>query len=224
MVRALKRGLLRSSRRAGLLKQACGQVLERLVQLLPDTPQRICTVTSARPREGRTSLVLNLAEVAGDAARPALVVDADLTAPRIHEVLGVARGPGLIDVLAGTATCDAALRPSSGNAGVHVLAAGEAQGATALFGNGAALQSLMDELRRRYAWVFIDTAPLLTAPTGATLARHTDGALLAARYGVTRGPLAAQGATLLQEAAARVLGVVLTQRRFVIPNYIYRRL
>lgn len=224
MVRALKRGLVRSSRRPALLRQAYGQVLERLVQLLPDTPQRICTVVSARPREGRTSLAVNLAEIAGDTAHPALVVDADLTAPRVHEVLGLARGPGLTDVLAGKAPYDAALRPSSASAAVHVLTAGEAGGGPSLFGNPQALRTLFDELRRRYTWVFIDTAPLLTAPTGATLARHADGTLLAARYGRTRDSLAAQCATLLREAEARIFGVVLTQRRFAIPNYIYRRL
>jgi len=218
------RGLLRGSRTPAPLAQSCVQVIERVVQLLPDQDSRVCTVAAAQPRDGCTTLALNLADVAGDAARPALVIDAHATAPQVHALLNLARGPGLTDSLVGQARWSDVVRPSPGNPNVHILTAGDAPYSPTRFTDARTLQTLFAELRARYGWIFIDTAPLLPATGAATLARCTDGAILAVRYGRTRAPLVAQSTAVLHEAVVRVLGVVLTQRRFTIPAAVYRQL
>lgn len=207
------------------LRRACGQVLERAVQLLPDTQRRICVIASPGAREGRTSLALNLASVAGGATRASvLVVDADSRAPRVHDLLGLSRGPGLSDVLTGAAELTGAVRPLDDAGKVSALTVGSNGLDPTSLSDAKAVQSLIDDLRSRFEWVFVDTAPLLTAPSGAVLARLSDGVIYAARYGRTRGRIAEQGLSLLEEAGARTLGVVLTQRHFPIPSFIYNRL
>lgn len=224
LVRRTSRGLLRDGSRSPELQQACRQILERVVQLLPDLERRICLIASPTAHEGRTSLALNLATVAAGAARASvLVIDADSAAPRLHEALGLSRGPGLSDVLAGGAKCTDVVRPI-GEGRLHALTVGSADLDPTALSDAQSLRRLFDELRTRYTWIFVDTAPLIAAPTGAVVARHVDGVLYAVRYGRTRGLIAAQGLALLDEAGARTLGVVITQRCFVIPSYVYRRL
>jgi len=207
------------------LRRACGQILERAVQLLPDTRRRVCVVASPTAREGRTSLALNLASIAGAGAQArVLVVDADSRAPRIHDLVGLSSGPGLSDVLTGAARLDEALRPLDEAGRISALTVGARGLDPTSLSDADALRALIDELRSRFDWTFVDTAPLLAAPSAAVLARLSDGVIYAARYGRTRGRIAEQGLALLEEAGARTLGVVLTQRRFPIPSFIYNRL
>lgn len=57
-------------------------------------------VTSARAGEGKTFTSVNLAmSIAMEMDRTVLLVDADVARPRVHQVLGTPRGPGLIDLL-----------------------------------------------------------------------------------------------------------------------------
>jgi Mrp family chromosome partitioning ATPase len=218
------RGLIRDPGTQVVLARALGNVLEQIAQLLPDQATRSCTVVSPQARDGRTTLTINLAGLAGEATRPAVLIDADALAPRVHELFGVARGPGLTDVLSGAVPLRDALRPSPDNPAVHLLTAGEAAWRPGQLGDPPGLAAMLAELRQRYAWIFVDTAPLLARPGAAALARCTDGAILAVRYGRTRGPLVMQSLALLRDGQAVVLGAVLTQRRFTIPSYVYRRL
>src|SRR5262249_24265906 len=96
------RMLLRESRNGSALEEYCAQLLERIVQLLPEAEQRICVVASPEARDGRTSLAVNLAELAGRGANSnVLIVDADAHDPRVHDVFRLSRGPGLSDVVNG---------------------------------------------------------------------------------------------------------------------------
>jgi succinoglycan biosynthesis transport protein ExoP len=218
------RGLLGGGRTPEALVQACVRVIERVVPLLPEQECRSCAIVSAQAGDGCTTLALNLADVAGDETRPALVIDAHAMAPQVHTLLGLARGPGLTDVLVGRVRCEEAIRPSPHNPAVHVLTAGDAPYNPARLADAQALRALLAGLRPRYGWIFVDTAPLWPAASAATLARCTDGAIFAVRYGRTRLPLIAQSTALLDEAGVRLLGVVLTQRRFAIPARVYRHL
>ena len=47
---------------------------------------------------------------------------------------------------------------------------------------------LLAELHQRYALIFIDSPPVLPVPNALILGRWADGALLAARFEVSRSP------------------------------------
>jgi polysaccharide biosynthesis transport protein len=222
--RPVLRGLVRDTVDTAELGQSYRQLLARLVQALPDGEARVCLVASASPGEGRTTLALNLAECAADPARPALVVDGDTVAPQVHAACGLARGPGLADLLRGQARCADVLRACAGNPGLHVLTSGEGALNAALLTATRELTHIFEELRKQHSWIFIDTAPLLTAAGAPLLGRYAAGAVVAARYGRTRAPRIAAGIALLSEARIPILGAVLTQRRYTIPSFTYRHL
>src|SRR6516162_3942605 len=59
-------------------------------------------VTSALPKEGKSFTSANLAQVmVRQHGRRVLLIDADLRGPRLHEMLGASRGPGLSEYLMG---------------------------------------------------------------------------------------------------------------------------
>jgi len=173
-------------------------------------------VSSARRGEGRTSVVVGLARALEDAVSDGAVVlvDSDLRAPRLHEVLGTSAAPGLSDVLAGRSDLDAALqRVDSGR--ILLLPAGEhAENACMLIASDR-MSKLVDELRSRAAIVIFDSPPTERAAEVASLAAMADRILLVVRSDRTEREAALEACGQLCGAdKGRILGVVLNDVRF----------
>ena len=72
---------------------------------------------------------------------------------------------------------------------------------------------LIAQLRRRYELIFIDSPPVLPVPDALVLGRWTDGALLAARFEVSRSPQVERARRQLDNAGIPVLGTVINGMR-----------
>jgi receptor protein-tyrosine kinase len=116
-------------------------------------------------------------------------------------------GPGLADVLAGTATLDDALIHLP-DQHLTVLRAGRPQERPAeLLGSGA-MRRLIDTLRTQFDRVILDSAPTqVTDP--AAVAPLADGLLLIVRAGHTTRPSIAHALETLP--AAKILGLVFNE-------------
>ena len=76
----------------------------RLYHLREKMPLKKVLVTSALPKEGKSFTSANLAQVmVRQHGRRALLIDADLRGPRLHQMLGTPQGPGLSEYLSGIA-------------------------------------------------------------------------------------------------------------------------
>ena len=131
-------------------------------------------VTSALPGEGKSFTAVNLAmSIAMDTDQPVLLIDADVSNPSVSELLGLPPGPGLLDVLAGTAELsDALLRTQID--GLSVLPIGDANvRATELIASGT-MRSLLDNLSAcdPDLMLIFDAPPLLAATEARELASH----------------------------------------------------
>ncbi len=217
-------GLIRSFDPDDVLAHAYQRLFQQLCQELPDPRQRVCAIISASPQEDRSTVAVNLAGVAARATQaPVLLIDADTASPSLHRRFDVSAAPGLSDVVAGNVECDAAVR-RMGDQGISVLTCGSAPLSAVALAESIKIPALLDQLRTRFGWIFADTAPLLSTPGTALFSRRVDGVVLTVRCSSTRAPLVSKAVEKLKEAHANILGVILTQRRFVIPRYVYKRL
>src|SRR5258708_23842511 len=77
----------------------------RLYQIREKMPLKRLMVTSALPKEGKSFVTANLAQVmVRQHGRRTLVIDADLRNPGMHRHLGASQTPGLAEYLLGE--CD----------------------------------------------------------------------------------------------------------------------
>jgi non-specific protein-tyrosine kinase len=83
---------------------------------------------------------------------------------------------------------------------------------------------VFEELRRHYAYLVVDTSPLLLAPEASMVAAASDGVVMVVRANRTRREVVQRGIRLLSQGQCRVLGAVLNDRSFPIPPFLYRRL
>ena len=177
-----------------------------------ESSPQIVAVTSPNRSDGKTLTGFNLAlAMAREADCRTLLIDAHLRRPRIHAMLGVAREPGLVDVLIGRTRLEHAV-VALGDGRPQVLTAGAAIGQAAALLRSAEMHELVVRLRSRFDRIVIDAASSETAEAGA-LASLVDGVLLVVRAGRTRQPDIDRA--LDSVPAAKLIGMVLNDCRTV---------
>ncbi|MCC7107335.1 MAG: CpsD/CapB family tyrosine-protein kinase [Chloroflexi bacterium] len=172
-----------------------------------DKPVQTLLVTSAGPRDGKTTVVANLAVVLADAGQRVIVIDADLRQPRLHEVFGAQRSPGFSDAL-----LDERANPplqSGPLPTLRLLSAGTPPPNPAELLASARVSRLLDRLKGEADIVLLDSPPLAAVSDATILATRVDGVLLVVSARRTRRDLAQRAREQLKTAGARVVGAVL---------------
>jgi len=173
---------------------------------------RCVLITSAIGGEGKTTLAAQLAARCGNAGMSTLLIDADLRRGSLCPLLEIPEGLGLTDVLKGqSAVEDVVVAVQVG--AFSLLCAG-----TPTRDTGALLQDrrfgvLITELRLLYDLIIIDSPPVLPVPDALILGRWADGAVLAARYDISRFPQVERARHQLDSAGIAVLGTVINGLR-----------
>lgn len=148
-------------------------------------PMQVFMVGSAASGEGKTTLSCHLATSLARAGNHVLLIDGDLRRPFVHRTFDLNAGPGLAEIIRGEAKLDEVLQPS-GVARLPVLAAGEIDAeALSLLAQGR-LAECLEEWRKQFDYIVIDSSPVLPVADGLLIAQHVDGVLLAVRRDVSR--------------------------------------
>jgi exopolysaccharide transport family protein len=176
----------------------------------PGGTGRVVAITSSLPAEGKTTTAVCLARAAAMAGDRVVVVDCDLRRRGLAGLIGAEPVVGLLEVLAGTATLEQALRIDTATGAALLPLARGAAGVRDVFG-GPALDALLLGLRRRYDLVLLDAAPVLAVAETRTLARKADATVLLVRWRRTPRQAAEAALKLLQDDGAMVAGAVLSQ-------------
>ena len=139
-----------------------------------------------------------------------MLIDADMRRPRLHRVFGVARAPGLAEVLSNKARLSEALLRPKGEEFDLLPAGALPDNPTDLLASGAWTE-LIGELKQDYELVVIDSPVVLAVPDSLLLAADADGLLLVHKPGSLERRGLVQLRDDLRRAGARPLGVVFNQ-------------
>ncbi len=146
------------------------------------TPNRnLIMVTSALPGEGKTFVAVNLAmSLAMEVDCRVLLVDADVLAPSVPEVLRIEPARGLMDVLTGATPLQETLLNTNVER-LSLLLAGTPHSNAAEFLASEAMTRVLAELASRYPdrIVVFDSPPLLATTEARALATHMGQVIVA---------------------------------------------
>lgn len=179
----------------------------RLYQIREKLPLKRLMVTSALPKEGKSFVAANLAQViVRQHGRRALVIDADLRSPGMHRHLGASQTPGLSDYLLGE--CDEfAIMQRGPMENLFFVAAGrQVTGAPELLANGR-LKLFLQRVEPLFDWIILDTPPVIPVADSTLLANFCEGVLMVVRSNATPSDLARRAREEFQDKL--LLGVVL---------------
>ncbi|TVR60854.1 MAG: polysaccharide biosynthesis tyrosine autokinase [Gemmatimonadales bacterium] len=172
-------------------------------------PIRVAVVTSALPGEGKTTTASNLAVTYAQQGLRVLLADADLRKPRVGEVFGMDRKPGLTELVLEEADPARAIRPYDAVDGLWILPSGTLPpNPTELLG-GARTRDFLRTLRDRFDMVILDSPPLAGGADAAILGAAADGVIMVVRAGQTEMDAARHAARQLHTVGARLLGTVM---------------
>jgi len=188
-------------------KEEMRTLRSRLYQLRERKPLKKILITSALPKEGKSFLAANLAQVlVQQRGRRALLIDADLRAPRLHELFGSDLQPGLSDYLLGERDEISVLQQGSME-NLFVIPGGQpVSNAAELVANGK-LKTLMARMESMFDWIIVDSPPAALVSDASLLGNFCDGVLMVVRSNVTSAEAARRAR--LEFAPEQLLGVVL---------------
>jgi len=214
--------LVAHHKRAGRITDQYRSLRAHLLARYPD--ERFCImVTSAEAGEGKTVTCLNLAFVlAGRRECRTIVMDCDLRKNKIASLLRAGSGPGVADVLRGTARLEEAMKPTV-HPNLFFITAGHAgRGEAGELVGRPELQDITTQLRRHHDYVLLDTPPINSVSDASMLGQAVDEALLIVRMNRTRRESVDKAIKLLDAVNVKLAGLVLTHQKYYIPNYLYR--
>jgi polysaccharide biosynthesis transport protein len=189
----------------------------------PDHPPQVILVTSALPREGKTTAAANLAVTLAQLGDKTVLVDADLRKPGVGRLLNLGAGKyaGLSSYLAGASSLDLVTVPHPAIPNLAAIPTGPLPPNPADLLSSHKMSEAIDELRKRFKFVVIDSPPVMAATDAVILSVQTDGVLLVVRSGETSKVAFTRTRDLLSSVKCRLLGVVLNAVDSRAPDYYY---
>jgi capsular exopolysaccharide synthesis family protein len=182
------------------------------------TPPRVIVVTSAMGSEGKTTTAINTAAALASCGSPVLLIDGDLRLSRCHAALGRPAEPGLAEYLSGRIPEPPIQRTNVDN--LFLVAAGRAPRNPGELLTSWRMSKLLRDARERFAFVVVDSPPVLVVSDGLLLANLGDGVIVVAESRRSRQDQVRVVLERLHAIGATPLGVVLN--RGIVDNSYYR--
>ena len=204
------------SGRGGNPDEALAEAFRRLRSLLPDPSSMArdgargasILLTGANPKEGTTAVACGLAIAIAETGAKVVLVDANMREPGVGRYLSLDTGPGLADVLTGTAGVPDVLRDSL-DGRLTVLPSGDRPPDPGEVLASPALGATVQTLEEHFDVVLVDAPALHAVADAAVLAKVTGSALLVVRADHSRATDVERSIDLLRKVGAELAGAVL---------------
>ncbi len=181
---------------------------------------RSLSVTSTAPSEGKSTTSLAIAVMLARTGKNVILIDLDLRRPAMARTLGLSRGVGVSNYLAGTDEWQPMIQPTH-FANVAFMASGPVPPSAPELLSSDRLRQLVAELTAVYDHVIVDGPPMLALSDAQLIARAVEGVVFVIEAG--RTPIRAVESTIkrVRESGSRLIGVVLTKYRAQASTYGY---
>lgn len=204
-----------------------GEELELVQQIFllpgPEAPNTVvfCGIDDD---DGASSLCVRVGEMlAAHTSGDVCIIDANLQNPLLHRQYGPANDLDINELVLAN-DCGRRVARKIGGKSVWLFSAGlrDAKGQSMLMLDR--IQTQVSELREKFSHVLISAPPAGISREAILFGRFADGVVLMLKANSTRRATALKVKQTLEAANVRLLGAVLADRVFPIPEALYRKL
>jgi len=196
-----------------------------LASIMTKNGGKMLLVSSSMIQEGKTTSCSNIATAFAQSGKRTLLIDADLRRPSIDKIFGIARVPGLTDLLLDTRdprecyrTIDDVmlgkfgLRLAQTTPGLEyltILPAGRIVDKPTELLTSPALDNLFAKVRNEFDIIIVDVSPILPVADAFVLAPKVDGVVLAYQIGRVARDVLKRTKMRVESVGGKVWGVIL---------------
>ncbi|MFH1441418.1 MAG: polysaccharide biosynthesis tyrosine autokinase [Candidatus Omnitrophota bacterium] len=196
---------------------------DQIYLIMKDKELKSVLIASASKGEGTSEIIANLGTYfSKTAGYKVLIIDANLRNPAMQHFFRITDVQGLVELLEGKASFDQAVQDLGGN--LNILFAGKSAFNPVTILGSHAMQELLKQAKEKYDIILIDSAGLSGNKDGAVVASFIDGVVLVVNEGKTRKQVIKNAIAPLENKRVVILGAILNNRTFPIPEKLYRRL
>jgi len=195
--------------------------------------------TSTGPLEGKSITAANCAVALAQMGKKVLLIESDLRRPVLHRMFGLAKDPGLADILVGNLKWQEAQKTvtdmilgemgledilkTPGIENLSIITSGSLPPNPLEILNLPAMEELIRELKGEFDVLIFDSPPILPVADAVVLGSKLEGTVLVYRAGRTARGALRRAKALLDSVKANVLGIVLNDIRAaeMKPSYPY---
>lgn len=165
-------------------------------------------VATAKPSQGGTSTICNLAITLSQAGHGVVLVDADLRRPSLHRMFGIPNDYGLADLLRNSDSAASAVKVT-GVENLGLITAGTNIDNPWALLKSANMSLIIEELKHNVDYVLVDVPSAIVFADAAIMASIVDGVIVVVRANESARGSEFQIKGLLNKANANIMGVVL---------------
>jgi len=207
----------------GMAREEISKLVQRLFQM-PDKTTRHVVFTSMESGDGCSWICSRVGEIlAGQVAGSICLVDCSLRAPSLLRQFKVENHYGLADALSGDGPIRQYAQQLS-RPNLWLLSGGAINEGSQVLLTSDRMRARIAELRAEFNYVLMDVASFNVCNHAMIFGGLSDGVVLVLKANSTRRDATREVMQQLEASKVRLLGAVLNQRTFPIPERIYNKL
>jgi polysaccharide biosynthesis transport protein len=175
-----------------------------------DTPPQIIMTSSSLSGEGKTTIALSLSLNFSTMGKNVLLIEGDIRRRVFGQYLKTEQKDGIVSVLTGTKSFDDVVIHDE-LLGADVLLGDKGQANAADIFSSEKFSTLLNDLRRRYDIIIIDTPPVLIVPDARVIAQNVDATVFVVRWDRTQKEQVIGALREFESVGKPVSGLVLNQ-------------
>jgi tyrosine-protein kinase Etk/Wzc len=167
------------------ITEAYRTIRTNLQYILSENGQKVISVHSIRPGEGKSFSSINLASILALNDKKVLLIGADMRKPRLHQVLTRSNDKGLSTYLIGQSKFEDIIQKTEIE-NLYLLAAGPVPPNPAELLERNLYKVLMERARKEFDYIIVDNAPVSMVTDGLITGKQADLNIFILRYGVSQ--------------------------------------
>jgi capsular exopolysaccharide synthesis family protein len=189
------------------IAECCRSLRTNILFSAADRQIKTIVVSSANPREGKTTSVIYLGTTMAQSGQRVLLIDTDMRRPRLHVSTKVSRNTGLSNLIVGDEDYDSVIRETE-IPNLFVLPCGPLPPNPAEILMTHRFEAVLAELAKRFDRIILDSPPLNVVTDAVVLSKQADGVILVAHADKTLRDELKRSAKQIKSVGGKIFGVI----------------